>query len=546
MSEPVDRTSVPTSDMAEFVGPADAPDRFELLAERSGGAEGRLYQARFREPDAGVLLVAVKAMRVESTAVDIERWLANRAMLRTMHHPHVVRYLDHFVGAPPHALGGASTVGEVTDGSILYEVMEWIDGTSLQQLVRAGQTSLAERWQFVEQLAAAVDYLHDSGTPGTNAVLHRDIKPSNVVVNPSRGAVLVDFGLARVAQAQTMHRAAGTEGYRAPELLHQGQQPSPQSDRWSTAATAHFAFTGQPPSMTTPTLIAEAMTADAGNVDSVVEAFRIGLDPKPARRPTRMADWAAEVRHALTSSADTQIEPGARRRSRRGMIATIVAIAALALVGGAFAAVKLASNGRADNAIARATTSVLPSESTSSSGSGTSTSDTSVPPATTFSATAIPATAIPPTTILRTTILRTTSPPTSLPSSSAPPQPGDCATDPKKPRLRNSNGKLHAVQRCDVLLSAADVHVGSASDTPVIGHLDQIAGVYFFCKVLGGDVTITLPSGAPVRTNLWARTQLSPQAAGASVPVDGWVSATLFKSPIDSLRYCSTAEKPTS
>lgn len=112
--------------------------------------------------------------------------------------------------------------------------------------------------------------------------------------------------------------------------------------------------------------------------------------------------------------------------------------------------------------------------------------------------------------------------------------------------MRNSNGKSHAVQRCDVLLTATEVHAGTATDTPVIGHLDQTAGVYFFCRVSGADATLTLPSGAVVHTDMWARTQLSPQAAGASVPVDGWVSATLFKSPIESLRYCSTAEKPTS
>jgi hypothetical protein len=36
MSEPDDRTPVPTSDVTQFVGPTGAPDRFELLAERSG------------------------------------------------------------------------------------------------------------------------------------------------------------------------------------------------------------------------------------------------------------------------------------------------------------------------------------------------------------------------------------------------------------------------------------------------------------------------------------------------------------------------------
>ena len=315
-----DDWSPPTSDVALRVGPVDAPDRYELLSERAGGTEGLLYQGRFQAPDAGTLVVAIKALRGTDDARQLDRWLANRALLRTLHHPHVVRYLDHFVGAPPHRVGAGAGVGAaaVDPPTTFYEVMEWVDGVTLEQLVREQRLDGPARWRLVEQLADAVDSLHG----GTNAVLHRDIKPANVVVHPTRGAVLVDFGLARAEQAHTTRQAAGTEGYRAPELVHEGRQPSRESDRWSFAATAHFALTGRPPSVTTPALVGDAAAG----------AFVQALDPDPDKRPTSMVAWSREVGAALMPAPPA---PSSRARwpvvAAAGVAAAVV-VAVLALV----------------------------------------------------------------------------------------------------------------------------------------------------------------------------------------------------------------------
>jgi serine/threonine protein kinase len=484
----------PTTDVALYVGPAESPDRYELLAERSGGTEGFLYQARFREPDAGMLVVAVKAMRVSDERPDLDRWIANRAVLRTLHHPNVVRYLDHFVGAAPHRFATAADTADAADlttgaeAAVYYEVMEWIDGPTLDQLVRDGRTPLTERWPLVEQLAAAVDYLHEGSSGGTNAVLHRDIKPANVIVHTGRGAVLVDFGLARVEMAHTMRQAAGTEGYRAPELLHEGTPPSRESDRWSAAATAHFVLTTQPPSVASPRLVAEAAQAAGAAPEPVVEAFARALDPDPAQRPARLVDWAGDVGQALAPA------PAPVRAVWRHPAFLVAAGAAVAAA--TFGVVKLTSGG---DGRAATTTTTRPAKR----------------PATTTSITSAPA-------------------------------PGDCITDPANDKARNSDGQTHSQQRCDLLVNDAEVHAGASAATPVIGRMPGATGVYFFCKTTGAKVQATVPSGAKVQSPLWARTQLSAQQARAPVRVDGWVSATVFRSPIDSLRWCGSTEKPTS
>ena len=322
----------PTAPLGLFVGPADAPDRYELLAERAAGGEGRLYSARFDTNEAGMLRLAVKALGAVAPGASPDRWLANRAVLRTVHHPNIVRYLDHFSGPAPHGIGQRPAGPEEQ-----YEVMEWIDGVSLAGFVRAtGSGAPAERWALVVDLAEAVDHLH-AASSDTLAMVHRDIKPANVVVHPARGAVLVDFGLARPEVVPATTPAAGTDGYRAPELTD-GGSPSRESDRWSTAATAHFVLTGSAPSSGTRAQLASVAERLGREPDALVGVFEQALARDPAERPTSMVTWAHEVA-AIIASADvvprgrttTGSAPTGRRRPRRAVLATaLVAVGALA------------------------------------------------------------------------------------------------------------------------------------------------------------------------------------------------------------------------
>lgn len=325
----------PTAPLGLFVGPVDATDRYELLAEHASGSEGRLYAGRFAAADGGGLRVAVKALGTVDPLMPVERWLANRAVLRTIHHAHAVRYLDHFVGPPPHgrSLAGGGQAERGPDS--MYEVMEWVDGPTLARLVRESPTSApADRWAPVLDLAHAVDHLHDASSD-TLAMVHRDIKPANVVVNPTRGAVLVDFGLARPEHVVATSRAAGTEGFRAPELS-EGAAPSRESDRWSTAATAHFVLTGTAPSVSTRKQLTALAEQHGGDPDALVGAFERALDPDPSRRPASMATWATEVAAALGPAPSAERRPRRRPARRLARIALLTAVVVLAGAGWAY------------------------------------------------------------------------------------------------------------------------------------------------------------------------------------------------------------------
>jgi serine/threonine protein kinase len=97
-----------------------------------------------------------------------------------------------------------------------YLVMELLIGRSLRDVVRGDWPISLERVShLLSQLAAALDYAHE------HAIAHRDIKPSNVFVAPNDHLTLVDFGIARAADAThlTVTHGIGTPEYMAPEVF---------------------------------------------------------------------------------------------------------------------------------------------------------------------------------------------------------------------------------------------------------------------------------------------------------------------------------------
>jgi len=290
--------------------------------------------------------VAVKLLHAELIrALGVERFGREIAIAARLSHPHILPLLD----------SGAVTlrVGEVASP---FYVMPLIEGESLRaRLERTPVIPLRDALRLATEVADALDYAHRQG------VVHRDIKPENILFSEGH-AVVADFGLARAlgeAAPATLTQAGqtlGTPQYMSPEQITGDFEVDGRADQYALACVLYEMLAGKPPGGTSdlrsmlmrrlssaPPRIREA----SPEVPEFVEAAM--LRALAVDRTERFAT-AGEFAAALVGSGSMQIltpapMPTTKRRSMAGVIATVVAVGALAI----FAVTKLASPGQADS-----------------------------------------------------------------------------------------------------------------------------------------------------------------------------------------------------
>ena len=178
-------------------------------------------QPLYRAKAADGRIVALKAApTADANAESRERFAREGETCRALDHPHVVRVLD---------------VGEA-DG-MMYQAMEMLDGVDLGKVMAEGREfSWDQKLAVMEQLCEGLQYAHEHN------LVHRDIKPANLFLENSGRAVVLDFGMVRVAESELTKAGAavGTVNYMAPEQIH-GERCTPASDVFS-AGIVFFQF----------------------------------------------------------------------------------------------------------------------------------------------------------------------------------------------------------------------------------------------------------------------------------------------------------------
>jgi predicted Ser/Thr protein kinase len=186
-------------------------------------------------------------------------------------------------------------IAEIVDadpwGDVPFVATRYVQGPSLHDLIAdRGPMRPAELMRLAWGLAEGIAACHEVG------VLHRDVKPSNVLMEESRTPILIDFGLARVADDTKITQTGwllGTPGYLPPEILY-GKDATPASDVHSWAATVAYAATGRPPFGRGPSA-AVMDRARRGEFDlaGIAEPLRgvlaAALSVEPGERPTLRA-----------------------------------------------------------------------------------------------------------------------------------------------------------------------------------------------------------------------------------------------------------------
>ncbi|MCX4455407.1 Stk1 family PASTA domain-containing Ser/Thr kinase [Streptomyces sp. NBC_01340] len=130
--------------------------------------------------------------------------------------------------------------------SIPYIVMEYVDGSTLRELLHSGRRLLPERTlEMTIGILQALEYSHRAG------IVHRDIKPANVMLTRNGQVKVMDFGIARAMgdAGMTMTQTAaviGTAQYLSPEQA-KGEQVDARSDLYSTGCLLYELLTVRPP-----------------------------------------------------------------------------------------------------------------------------------------------------------------------------------------------------------------------------------------------------------------------------------------------------------
>jgi serine/threonine protein kinase len=303
------------------VGPVDRPDKYRLVHLEGSGGEAALWRAEVDLAGESET-VAVKVLHPQhhdDLARISARWAEQAELLRFVTHPSVIGVREHFEGAPPHPGDGRTSGLDTTaPDRALYLVMNWVAGLPLRDwlLLHDGREGTVRGLRLLEQVADALEMLHvGRATPSGRPVVHGDLSPGNVMVGDDGRAVLVDFGLVRLASHRTL-AAAGTPGFAAPEVWSRGEY-TPAADRYSFAALGFYTLLGTPPPAEEEQ-IAEQLFGHPFLVNTPArqaEEILSGFSTDPALRPG-VVEWLQYLRGGVSTSARTMTPDGATGAGR--------------------------------------------------------------------------------------------------------------------------------------------------------------------------------------------------------------------------------------
>ncbi len=177
--------------------------------------------------------VAVKVVRHGFGNGGFKRRFQQEArILATLTHPNIARLYDS---------------GATTDGTP-YFILEYVEGERLDAHCRARKLSVEDRLALFRKICAAVNYAHQ------NLVVHRDLKPANILVTAEGEPKLLDFGIAKLLETETVPGLDAeptltlpgvmTRGYASPEQAR-GEAVTTASDVYSLGVLLHELLSGQ-------------------------------------------------------------------------------------------------------------------------------------------------------------------------------------------------------------------------------------------------------------------------------------------------------------
>lgn len=266
-------------------------NRYDITQRIAHGGMATVYRAIDSRLDREVALKILRPNMAEDPSV-IEKFEAEAKNTAKINHPHVINVYDQ-------------GVGPAGDGNVAFLAMEFMEGHTLREVMRAaGDMTVEETWNIALPVTRGVAAAHRIG------LIHRDIKPENVLVSTDGDIKVADFGLARAASNHTGTGMAlmGTVSYMSPELVT-GEQADERSDVYALGILIFEMLTGTRP-YTGDSAVAIAVqhtnsrvpapsTLISGISPAVDDIVLHMTEPSPEDRPADATEVLILIQHLL-------------------------------------------------------------------------------------------------------------------------------------------------------------------------------------------------------------------------------------------------------
>ena len=310
--------------------PGDTVGPYRLLRELGRGGMGEVWLAERQDHGDGgprrrvALKLPTLPLLAHRRELLLQRFERERDIVAGLAHPNIARLYD----------AGVDAQGQP------WLALEYVQGVPITEHARREKLPLAARIGLLLQVAEAVSHAHGQ------LVLHRDLKPGNILVTPQGQVRLLDFGIAKLLDAEaapegtastpsahpgahpsaspaaTLTHAAGralTPDYASPEQIR-GEPLGTSSDQYSLGVVAYELLTGVRP-----------YRLQRGSAAELEEAI-LQADPLPPSSAAMGAEGedaaaGAQLRHALRGDLDAILLQALRKQpgDRYGTVEALAA-----------------------------------------------------------------------------------------------------------------------------------------------------------------------------------------------------------------------------
>jgi len=205
--------------------------KYKVLERIGSGGMGQVFLCEHKLMRRKVAVKVLPTAKAEDPS-SLERFYREARAVAALDHPNIVRAYD---------------IDQ--DDNLHFLVMEYVDGASLQDMVKKhGPMDITRACHYIYGSAIGLQHAHEAG------LIHRDIKPGNILIDRQGTVKILDMGLARffnddedMLTKKYDENVLGTADYLAPEQAVDSHGVDGRADIYSLGATFYFMLAGHQP-----------------------------------------------------------------------------------------------------------------------------------------------------------------------------------------------------------------------------------------------------------------------------------------------------------